>query len=175
MSVPQNSNEQPKFSWEPHSIFNSLFYVVFMFVASLCSIQLFIGVFLEIFKQRSGISSLTNAQRQFRDLQRQLALVKPTLKAEKPGNQVRAIFYNLISDKHGRFAHFMSVMLALNILMLATEHFRQPMWLTYAQNTFNMVFLFLYVFEIGSKIIGFGVSKVEAAHIEEDLEEILIT
>jgi hypothetical protein len=44
MSVPIEKFEQPSFSWSNASIFHSLYYVVFMFVASLCSIQLFIGV-----------------------------------------------------------------------------------------------------------------------------------
>lgn len=45
MSVnPDDRNLQPKFSWSDSSIFHSIYYVVFMFVASLCSIQLFIGV-----------------------------------------------------------------------------------------------------------------------------------
>ncbi|KAI8967340.1 Ion transport protein-domain-containing protein [Mycotypha africana] len=72
--VPGDSSLPPHFNWSSTSVYHSIYYVVFMFVASLCSIQLFIGVFLEIFKQRNGISTLTNTQRQFRDLQRQLAL-----------------------------------------------------------------------------------------------------
>ncbi len=160
MSVPDSDHEQPKFNWGPNSIFYSLFYVVFMFVASLCSIQLFIGVFLETFKQRSGLSSLTNTQRQYQDLQRQLALVKPTLKIERPDNQARAWFYDLVIDKRGGFAHFMAAILSLNIIVFATEHLHQPNWLGYCQNIFNSTFLSLYVFEIGAKIIGLGFYKV---------------
>ncbi|KAI7889601.1 Ion transport protein-domain-containing protein [Mucor mucedo] len=107
MSVPNTLTDQPKFSWSSSSIFHSIFYIVFMFVASLCSIQLFIGVFLDIFKQRSGIFALTNTQRQFRDLQRQLALVKPSLKAIRPENPIRASFYDLVIQKRGPFARFM--------------------------------------------------------------------
>ncbi|KAF1800899.1 Ion transport protein-domain-containing protein [Mucor lusitanicus] len=107
--VPEDRDVQPQFSWSTSSVFYSLYYVVFMFVASLCSIQLFIGVFLEIFKQRSGISSLTNTQRQFQDLQRQLALIKPSRKAERPPDgSMRAMCYDLVIDKRGKFAQFMA-------------------------------------------------------------------
>jgi hypothetical protein len=161
MSVPENKTDQAKFSWSSSSIFHSLYYVVFMFVASLCSIQLFIGVFLEIFKQRSGISSLTNTQRQFQDLQRQLALVKPSRLSVRPtDSNVRAWFYDLVIDKRGKFARFMATVLTANIIVFATEHMHQPQWLTYLQIFSNGIFLCLYMFEMGAKITGLGFSKV---------------
>lgn len=87
-----------------------------MFVISLCAIQLFIGVILETFKQRRGISSLTNTQRQFEDLQRQLSLIKPTRKATRPpSGSIRGLCYDIVIDKRGKFAKFMSLVLVLNI------------------------------------------------------------
>lgn len=161
MSVPESKTDQAKFSWSSLSIFHSLYYVAFMFVASLCSIQLFIGVFLEIFKQRSGIFSMTNTQRQFQDLQRQLALVKPSLLSVRPSdNEIRAAFYDLVINKRGKFARFMAAVLAMNIVVFATEHLHQPQRLTYLQNSLNGIFLCLYVFEMGAKIAGLGFSKV---------------
>lgn len=44
MSVPSTMNAQPKFNWISSSVWYSLYYIVFMFVASLCTLQLFIGV-----------------------------------------------------------------------------------------------------------------------------------
>lgn len=160
MSVPQTPTDQAQFGWSSSSVFHSLFYVVFMFVASLCSIQLFIGVFLEIFKQRSGIFALTNTQRQFRDLQRQLALVKPSLKVERPQNAVRAKFYDLVINKQGSFARFMVIVLTVNIIVFATEHSHQPPLLTFLQNMLNSIFICLYVFEMVAKIAGLGFYKV---------------
>ncbi|KAK4512387.1 uncharacterized protein ATC70_003085 [Mucor velutinosus] len=162
--VPKDRDLQPQFSWSTSSIFYSLYYVVFMFVASLCSIQLFIGVFLEIFKQRSGISSLTNTQRQFQDLQRQLALVKPSRKAERPPDgSLRAICYDLVIDKRGKFAQFMAAVLAANIIVFATEHLHQPPWLGHLQDALNAICLSLYVFEMGAKIAGLGLYKWASA------------
>lgn len=92
-------------------------------------------MFLEIFKQRSGISTLTNTQREFQDLQRQLALVKPSLKTERPkDNQLRAFFYDLVIDKRGKFAGIMASVLTLNIIVFATEHSHQPEWLSLLQS-----------------------------------------
>ncbi|KAI8644851.1 Ion transport protein-domain-containing protein [Parasitella parasitica] len=159
-----DSDSQPQFSWSSSSIFYSLYYVIFMFVASLCSIQLFIGVFLEIFKQKSGISSLTNTQRQFQDLQRQLALVKPSRKSERPPDgSLRAFCYDLVIDKRGKFAHFMATVLAANIMVFATEHLHQPEWLGHLQDALNATCLCLYVLEMGVKIVGLGLYKWASA------------
>lgn len=116
MSVPADINMQPKFDWSSPSVLYSLYYIVFMFVASLCSIQLFIGVILEIFKRKSGISSLTNTQRQFQDLQRQLALIKPTRRVKRPsGSWFRGKCYDMVIDKRGKFAKCMAYILSANI------------------------------------------------------------
>ncbi|KAI7904858.1 Ion transport protein-domain-containing protein [Cokeromyces recurvatus] len=158
--IPENRDAQPKFSWSSSSILHSIFYVVFMFVASLCTIQLFIGVFLEIFKKRNGISSLTNTQRQFKDLQRQLSLIKPSLKAKRPAEGTwRAMFYDLVIDKRGKFARFMAAVLMANILVFTTEHLHQPIWLSRLQNILNGICLSLYVFETAAKIAGLGFYK----------------
>lgn len=164
MSVPDKFKDQPKFSWSSSSIYHSIFYIVFMFVASLCSIQLFIGVFLDIFKQRSGIFALTNTQRQFRDLQRQLALVKPSLKAIRPENPLRARCYDLVIQKRGPFARMMVTVLAVNIMVFATEHAHQSPWCTKFQDLMNFVFLCVYVFEMAAKIAGLGLYKVCVFH-----------
>lgn len=116
MSVSPDLKAQPSFYWGTNSTWHALYYICFMFVISLCAIQLFIGVILETFKQRRGISSLTNTQRQFEDLQRQLSLIKPTRKATRPpSGSIRGICFDIVVDKRGKFAKFMSFVLVLNI------------------------------------------------------------
>ncbi|KAI9485907.1 MAG: Ion transport protein-domain-containing protein [Benjaminiella poitrasii] len=156
--VPEDRDAQPQFSWSSSSIFHSIYYVVFMFVASLCSIQLFIGVFLEIFKQRNGISSLTNTQRQFQDLQRQLELVKPSLKAKRPPDgTLRATFYDLITDKRGRFDHFMATVLMANIVYGENLKFILYIYIyiCFVRRAFPSIFFVSFVF--GIVMICFGV------------------
>ncbi|OAD67005.1 hypothetical protein PHYBLDRAFT_70360 [Phycomyces blakesleeanus NRRL 1555(-)] len=145
MSVPIEKGAQPRFDWNSPSIWYSLYYICFMFLASLCSIQLFIGVFLEIFKQRSGISSLTIPQRQYRDLQRQLALMGPLRKVDPPlEGSLREFCYKLIAEKD---------------VIFASEHMNQPLWLTNLQNVLYILFFVLYSFEALIKLIGLGYRK----------------
>lgn len=116
MSISSKRGEQPRFDWSSSSAWYALYYIVFMFVASLCSIQLFIGVILETFKRRRGISSLTNTQRQFQDLQRQLALIKPSRKIERPTNAVFfGVCYDIVVDKGSHFTRIVSIVLMFNL------------------------------------------------------------
>ncbi|KAI8343217.1 Ion transport protein-domain-containing protein [Chlamydoabsidia padenii] len=163
MSVPTTVNTQPKFNWFSSSVLYSLYYIVFMFVASLCTLQLFIGVFLETFKQRSGISSLTNAQRQFQDLQRQLSLVKPSRKADRPDGTLRAMCYDLVIDRHGKFAQMMALVSMANIVVFASRFLHQPTWMTYLQERLYHGFLIIYTLEILVKILGLGLNKLTSS------------
>ncbi|KAG2227612.1 hypothetical protein INT45_002297, partial [Circinella minor] len=116
MSVPVEHHAQPKFNWLSGASWNAIYYLVFMFVASLCSIQLFIGVILETFKRRRGISSLTNTQRQFQDLQRQLSLVKPSRTATRPRDgTIRAFCYDIVTNKHGTFGKIITKVIIIHI------------------------------------------------------------
>ncbi|KAG0179382.1 calcium channel protein [Apophysomyces sp. BC1021] len=159
MSIQPTKHLQPKFNWSAGAYWYSVYYVVFMFVASLCVIQLFIGVFLEIFKQRSGIDILTNTQRQFRDLQQQLALIKPSPYVERPLNTIRAFCFDLSIDRRDRFSKFMTTVLVANIVLFCTEHLHQPIWLTTLQRQTYPIFFGLYAIEVIIKILGLGLRK----------------
>jgi hypothetical protein len=72
-------------------------------------------VILENFKQRNGISTLTIPQRQYLDLRRQLAQVKPTRKPVRPTNPIRSFCYDLVINKQGLFHKIMVGIVMLNI------------------------------------------------------------
>lgn len=55
MSVPGTVGEQPRFDWYLPRIWNSLFYVAFMFLGSIFILQLFIGV-----SSRAGACACTS-------------------------------------------------------------------------------------------------------------------
>ncbi|KAH8553006.1 Ion transport protein-domain-containing protein [Umbelopsis sp. PMI_123] len=115
MSVPPELGVQPQFDWYYEKIWYSLYYIAFMFLGSIFILQLFIGVILENFKQRSGISSLTSAQRQFNDIQRRLGYIKPSRLAIRPKSKIRRLCFHLVIDKHGNYSTFMSGTVVFNI------------------------------------------------------------
>ncbi|KAI8093916.1 Ion transport protein-domain-containing protein [Halteromyces radiatus] len=114
MSTPPENDMLPVFDWDSPMIYHSIFYVAFMIISH-GTVQLFVGVIIEKFKQRSGITTLTFAQRQYVDLQRQLAELKPTMKVFRPSSRIRAWCYDLIGDRHSLFNKSMTIIVILNM------------------------------------------------------------
>ncbi|KAG0175172.1 calcium channel protein [Apophysomyces sp. BC1021] len=158
MSTPSESGMQPTFRWDSPMIYHSIFYVVFMIVSH-GTVQLFIGVIIEKFKQRSGISTLTLRQRQYLDLQRQLAEIKPTTKVYRPNSRIRGLCYDLVADKRGPFSRLMMGVVILNICVIASEFQNEPLWLQNFQDYSYFAFIVIYVIEVIIKCLGLGWKK----------------
>lgn len=160
MSAPPEPDIQPSFDWNGPSVYHSIFYVVFM-VVSHGTLQLFVGVIIEKFKQRAGITTMTTGQRQYADLLRQLAEIKPTPKAQAPNNRIGHWCHNLVVSKRGLFNKFMMSVVILNICkclpsntlvifyihchdddtgVICTEFQNQPEWLTTTQGRYTISF-----------------------------------
>lgn len=132
MSTPTDPDYQPQFNWGPKAVYHSIFYIVFMIISQ-GTIQLFVGVIIEKFKERSGITTLTTAQRQYCDLQRLLANVKPTIKVTEPTTRIGKICHDLVIEKHGKFNRLMMSVICLNIIAISSEFKNEPMWLKQSQ------------------------------------------
>ncbi|KAL0076809.1 Ion transport protein-domain-containing protein [Phycomyces blakesleeanus] len=102
MSTPSEEGQQPSFSWDSPMIYHSIYYITFMIISH-GTVQLFVGVIIEKFKQRSGITTLTLKQRQYLDLRRQMAEIKPTIKAYRPDSVIRGWCYDIVANKRGIF------------------------------------------------------------------------
>ena len=76
---------------------------------------------------------MTTGQRQYADLQRQLAEIKPTPKAQRPKSKICSFCYGLVADKRGPFNKLMMTIVILNICVIATEFQNEPTWLTKMQ------------------------------------------
>lgn len=58
---------------------------------------------------------MTIAQRQYADLKRQLAELKPTPKPQRPTYKIGQICYDLVANKRGPFNKIMMWVIILNI------------------------------------------------------------
>lgn len=114
MSTPMENDIQPKFDWNSPTVYHSIYYVVFMIISH-GTVQLFVGVIIEKFKQRSGITTLTFAQRQYVDLQRQLAGLKPTMKVFRPTTPIRCWCYDLVANRYSLFNRVLIGIVILNM------------------------------------------------------------
>lgn len=79
---------------------------------------------METFKQRNGISSLTNPQRQYQDLQKQLSLEKPTPILDRPAGEIQSMCYDLIVDKTEKFSKIMMYIGLINIGNLLFKYYK---------------------------------------------------
>jgi hypothetical protein len=109
-----------------------------MLVGSIVFVQIFIGVILETFKTWNGISLMTLEQRRWVDLRRQIRLIRPTATPERPQNPFRAFCYDLI-QKRGILWHMMTMVLVLNVCLIASQHYGQPEVLTDIQGKTALV------------------------------------
>ncbi|KAF9565316.1 calcium channel protein [Mortierella alpina] len=158
-AVPNHLGEQPFFQTDEPNRFNSFYFLLFMLIGSIVFVQVFIGVILETFKAWNGISLLTVEQRRWLDLRRQLRLIKPTATPARPQNWFRAICYDMVIEKKGILWKVMTAILALNVCLIASQHYDQPLLLTDIQDISYFIFLGLYTVEIAIKLCGYGFHK----------------
>ncbi|KAG0344565.1 calcium channel protein [Podila humilis] len=159
-AVPYKLGEQPFIRPDEPNRFNSFYFLLFMLIGSIVFVQIFIGVILETFKTWNGISLLTVEQRRWNDLRRQLRLIKPTATPARPKNRFRALCYDMVIEKKGMLWRIMTVVLVLNVILIASQHYAQPQVLTDVQDVSYFIFLGLYSVEIFVKICGYGFHKV---------------
>ncbi|KAF9214504.1 calcium channel protein [Podila verticillata] len=158
-AVPDHLGDQPFIQEDEPNRFNSFYFLLFMLIGSIVFVQIFIGVILETFKTWNGISLLTVEQRRWIDLRRQLRLIKPTATPDRPKNKFRAACYDMVIEKKGMLWQIMTVVLVLNVILIASQHYDQPTTLTDIQDISYFVFLGLYSIEIFVKICGYGFHK----------------
>ncbi|CAO3640711.1 unnamed protein product [Mucor fragilis] len=158
MSVPHEPDVQPSFNWYSSAVYHGIFYIIFM-IFSQGTMQLFVGVIIEKFKERNGITTLTTAQRKYMDLQRLLSSVKPTIKVFRPESKLRQICYDMVIQKHGKFNRLMMCVICLNIVAIASEFQNEPHWLEELQDYSYLGFTIIYVVECIIKLLGLGWKK----------------
>ncbi|KAG0004465.1 calcium channel protein [Entomortierella chlamydospora] len=127
---PDYLGQQPYIQPNEPNRFNSYFYLAFMLLGSIILVQIFIGVILETFKTWNGIALYTVEQRRWHDLVRQLRAIKPTATPDRPQNRVRAFCYDLAIEKKGILWKITTLILVLNVMLMASQHYAQPDWLT---------------------------------------------
>lgn len=159
MSTPHEPDLQPAFSWYSSAAYHGIFYIIFMIISQ-GTMQLFVGVIIEKFKERNGITTLTTAQRKYMDLQRLLSNVKPTIKVFRPESKLRQICYDMVIAKHGKFNRLMMCVICLNIVAIASEFQNEPHWLEELQDYSYLGFTIIYVIECIIKLLGLGWKKV---------------
>ncbi|CAG9459996.1 unnamed protein product [Pedinophyceae sp. YPF-701] len=141
----------------------ALFFIFFVVVGAFFILNLFVGVtidkFNEMKKKAAGKSVfLTEEQSKWLTVQKLLALIKPQRKQQRPkSNYLRQVSFDIVT--HDRFDPAIILVILLNVLFMATEHYKMAdPWET-TLNVLNITFTAIYVVEAALKIMAFYPKK----------------
>ncbi|XP_077988400.1 sodium channel protein 1 brain-like isoform X2 [Glandiceps talaboti] len=137
-----------------------MFYFVFIVCGSFFTLNLFIGVIIDNFnvlkKKYEGDSTLdmflTNSQRNYYQTMRRLGQKKPTKQIKRPTNKVSAFFYDITTSN--KFEIAIVLLICLNMIAMAVEHYDQPQMVTDILEILNVIFVAVFILEATMKIIG---------------------
>uniref|UniRef100_S4RRY1 Sodium channel protein n=1 Tax=Petromyzon marinus TaxID=7757 RepID=S4RRY1_PETMA len=147
-------DQQPSYN---ANIYSQMFFIIFVIIGSFFILNLFIGVVIDNFNsvhKREGalMALLTEDQQKFYKTMRRLYRSKPSKSIPQPQNRVLRFFYLLV---HRRlFEYISTAVISLNMVMLASEHYKQSESFTNITKIINLVFTGLFMLEAALKILG---------------------
>jgi len=129
------------------------------FVALICLISLFveniaIGAFIDRFNQATFRGLLTERQKHAKDTLLVIMTQDYHLPSIRPNGTVRGMLYDFMNQP--KFEKGIAVLVILQTIIMCTEHFGQPGWLTTALEVANAFFTVLYSLEIGARVMVYG-------------------
>jgi hypothetical protein len=131
----------------------SLYFVLFMVAGNFFLSQLFVGVLVTSFGRSSGTALLTDAQMKWVQLNMLTLHIGADIIPE-PKQKFRALIFRCVT--HPVFEAFISVCIAINVLMMAVEHFPQPEEMTSMFEIGNIIFVCVFVVETAMKLTALG-------------------
>ncbi|XP_032809638.2 sodium channel protein 1 brain, partial [Petromyzon marinus] len=150
-------DQQPSYN---ANIYSQMFFIIFVIIGSFFILNLFIGVVIDNFnsvhkrshKEGALMALLTEDQQKFYKTMRRLYRSKPSKSIPQPQNRVLRFFYLLV---HRRlFEYISTAVISLNMVMLASEHYKQSESFTNITKIINLVFTGLFMLEAALKILG---------------------
>ncbi|KAI8789145.1 sodium channel protein 1 brain-like isoform X1 [Biomphalaria glabrata] len=136
-----------------------LYFVVFVIFGSFFSMNLFIGVIIDNFnvlkKKYEGSyldAFLTQSQRNYYNTLKKLGKKKPQKTIKRPKNKFQLFFYNLAMSS--KFELSIVVLIFLNMVNMAIEHFHQSQAVSEVLEMINVIFTVIFTMEAMVKIIG---------------------
>lgn len=148
--------------WAPERDANelaALFFVVFIVISSLFILNLFVSVVVDNFSKAKeemvfdGSLFMTPGQRKWVEMQR-VVLSSSAPKVVRPSGRWRGLIFDAVVSSGFEFV--IMGFICLNMVSMACRHYEQgPVWHS-VLDTSNLVFGFIFVFEMAFKLIGLG-------------------
>ncbi|XP_035702487.1 sodium channel protein 60E isoform X2 [Folsomia candida] len=136
-----------------------IFFVIFIVFGSFFTLNLFIGVIIDNFnmlkkKYEGNLLEvlLTPSQRHYYTAMKKLGRKKPRKVIKRPSNNFISPFYDLSMSRRFEIAIF--IMIFINMVVMAFEHYGQRQIFVHLLAGFNSFFTTIYALEAIVKIIG---------------------
>ncbi|XP_069172735.1 sodium channel protein 60E [Procambarus clarkii] len=141
------------------NIYAYVYFVIFIVCGSFFTLNLFIGVIIDNFnalkkKYEGGVLEmfLTDSQKNYYTAMKKLGRKKPQKVIRRPQHQYHALFYDIAVSR--RFEISIFVLIFLNMVTMAIEHYHQSRTIAFTLEVFNALFTTIFGLEAIVKIIG---------------------
>ncbi|KAK4323895.1 hypothetical protein Pmani_005447 [Petrolisthes manimaculis] len=142
------------------NIYAYIYFVIFIVCGSFFTLNLFIGVIIDNFnalkkKQYEGgvlEMFLTDSQKNYYTAMKKLGRKKPQKVIRRPKHPYHALFYDIAVSR--RFEISIFVLIFLNMVTMAIEHYHQSRTVAFTLEVFNALFTTIFGLEAIVKIIG---------------------
>ncbi|EIW52938.1 uncharacterized protein TRAVEDRAFT_155754 [Trametes versicolor FP-101664 SS1] len=139
------------------SVGNSIFFLIYNLLGGVVIFTLFVSIIIGNFTSKTGSALLTQAQREWIDLQKLVKRQRPSKRPKKrPTWAVRQWCYDRAVHKHGWWHRMMTVLYTLHVVALMTQTFTPQDILDEARNDFFLFVTVMYVVDILVRMLGLG-------------------
>ncbi|KNE62233.1 hypothetical protein AMAG_07472 [Allomyces macrogynus ATCC 38327] len=143
--------EAPGWAW-----WHSLYFVTFMAVGSLYTLNLFIGVIIRAMDERTGEAFLTPPQKTWANVAKRILSLRPRAVRTPSRSWIAATCLG-VQRRFGTYLYsFITFTMTLHVILLSTEHFDQPAWLDKVKENVFLAFVLIYVVELLLRVGAMG-------------------
>jgi hypothetical protein len=132
---------------------NSLFFHAWIIISCFFLLQLVIGVLIEAINRKSGVSLLTDVQRNFKLTRDRIRNLEPEPPEWRPAHPWRLAAWHL--SQHPHFQNGITMLVAVNVIIMMTESYDQPEYWNITMEWLNIAFLAAYLIEAVIKLFAF--------------------
>ncbi|ESK91833.1 calcium channel subunit cch1 [Moniliophthora roreri MCA 2997] len=152
-------NDQPQTNV---SEWNALFFLIYHLVGGVVILTLFISIIIGNFSSRTGTAFLTQAQREWIDLQKLFQRQRPSKRPQKKPAGFRGWCFDRAVSKHGWWSRGMTFMFGLHVIVLMTQTYTMQNVADALRNDFFLAITFIYIVDVLVRLTGLGWNSFRA-------------
>ncbi|KAL0066269.1 calcium channel protein [Marasmius tenuissimus] len=135
---------------------NAVFFLVYHLVGGVVILTLFVSIIIGNFSSRTGTAFLTQAQREWIDLQKLFKRQRPSKRPQKRPTGGRGWCFDRAVHKHGWWSRAMTFLFIVHIIVLMTQTYTTQGVADTLRNDFFLVITFVYIVDVLVRLIGLG-------------------